>query len=193
MPALSRSIRYGVVEQSFHWLTLTLVILAYLLSVGGPESRLYSDAMDSGRRLHETVGATVLAVTVLRLVWRTFDIQPDAPPMPVWMVYAGQFMLLALYLLLIAVPVTAIVGAWIEGHPLTLVGDNDFGPWLVPSHDLGAMITSVHTFAGNAILWLIGAHAGAALFHHFALRDSVLKSMLPKSLAPLSPTDVSVR
>jgi cytochrome b561 len=194
MAFLSRPTRYGVVEQSLHWLTLALVVAAYLLSVGGSEPRLYSDAMDPQRRLHETIGVAVLGVTLLRLVWRAFDNQPKSPPMPSWMALAGQLMHAALYLLLIAVPLTAIVGAWLEGHPLTLVGANNIGPWVAPVHDLGATITKVHTWAGNAILWLIGLHAGAALFHHFALKDSVLTSMLPASFArSASPRDLSVR
>jgi cytochrome b561 len=109
------------------------------------------------------------------------------------MAFAGQLMHVALYVLLIAVPISAIVGAWLEGHPLT-VGANDVGPWLAPAHALGATITEVHTWAGNAILWLVGLHAAAALFHHFALRDSVLTSMLPESFAPpASPPDLSVK
>jgi cytochrome b561 len=43
----------------------------------------------------------------------------------------------ALYVLLIALPLTAIVGAWLEGHPLTLFGIGNFGPMLPQSHDLG--------------------------------------------------------
>lgn len=187
MPSLSSPSRYGVVEQSLHWLTLALVGAAYLLSVGGSEARLYSGAIDPARRLHETVGVAVLGITLLRIVWRAFDNQPKAPPMPSWMALAGQLTHAALYLLLLAVPLTAIVGAWLEGHPLTLVGGADFGPWLAPGHALGATVTEVHTWVGNAILWLVGLHAGAALFHHFVLRDSVLVSMLPSSLSRSAP------
>ena len=31
---------------------------------------------------------------------------------------------------------------------------------------------------GDAILWVAGVHAAAALFHHFYLRDQVFRSML---------------
>ncbi len=194
MPAFSWPSRYGVVEQSFHWLTLLLVVAAYLLSVGGSEARLYSDALDFQRRMHETAGVTVLGVTLLRLVWRTIDNQPKSPPMPLWMEISGQLMHWTLYLLLLAVPLTAIIGVWLAGHPLTLVSANNIGPWLAPAHDLGATIIEIHTWAGDAILWLVGLHAGAALFHHFILRDTVLTSMLPASFVrPRSPGDSPVK
>jgi cytochrome b561 len=53
-----------------------------------------------------------------------------------------------------------------------------------PSHDAGARIATIHTWLGDAILWLAGFHALAALYHHFVLKDGVLVSMLP-SRVPL--------
>ena len=134
--------------------------------------------------MHETIGVAVLSVTLTRLVWRAFDNQPKSPPMPKWMALAGRLMHWALYLFLLVVPLTAIVGAWFEGHPLTLVSDNNIGPRLASAHELGATITETHTLVGNAILWLIRLHACAALFHYFIFRATVLTSMLPAAIAP---------
>jgi cytochrome b561 len=53
------------------------------------------------------------------------------------------------------------------------------GPWLAEHHSVGSTIASVHTWLGNAILWVAGVHAAAALYHHFVLKDGVLRSMLP--------------
>jgi cytochrome b561 len=85
----------------------------------------------------------------------------------------------ALYVLLIATPLCAIVGAWLEGHPLTLWGLGNIGPMLPSLHDIGLSVAALHTTLGDIILWVAGLHAVAALFHHFFLRDSVLLSMLP--------------
>jgi len=85
----------------------------------------------------------------------------------------------ALLLLLFLVPTTAIVGAWLEGHPLTLLGHIEIAAPLAQSHDLGLKIASLHTWLGDAIMWIAGLHAAAALYHHFVLKDRVLLSMLP--------------
>jgi cytochrome b561 len=85
----------------------------------------------------------------------------------------------ALYVLLFAVPLTAISGAWLEGHALTLLGGLAIPPATVESHELGAKIAEIHTWLGDAIMWVAGTHALAALIHHFILKDSVLRSMLP--------------
>jgi cytochrome b561 len=37
----------------------------------------------------------------------------------------------------------------------------------------------VHGFLGDAILWLAGLHAVAAIYHHVFLKDGVLLTMLP--------------
>ncbi len=111
--------------------------------------------------------------------WRAFDGVPDDPPMPSWMRLSSRIVQAILYLLLLAIPLTAISGAWLEGHPLTFLGNVRIGPLLAEAHDAGTAIASVHTWLGDAILWVAGAHAAAALYHHFVLRDGVLRSMLP--------------
>ena len=81
--------------------------------------------------------------------------------------------------LLVAVPATAILGAWFSGHPVTFLGIGAIGPLTGEAHDLGLSLAELHETLGNVILYVAGVHAAAALFHHFFLRDRVLRSMLP--------------
>ena len=120
-----------------------------------------------------------MSIVVPRLAWRAFDVAPDDPPMQSWMRIASKLVHATLYILLLGVPLTAISGAWLEGHPLTLLGNVRIAPWLPEVHALGSVIASVHTWLGDTILWVAGVHAVAALYHHFVLRDGVLRSMLP--------------
>ena len=163
MNKLPSSQRYSQVTQIFHWATAILVLVAFIYGLGGPEQRVYA----------------VLAVTVLRLLWRLFDTRPAPQSMASWMVISSKLVQAGLYLLLFAVPLTAIAGAWLEGHPLTLLAGLQVAPQIAESHDLGVTISELHTWLGDAILWLAGLHAVAALYHHFFLKDGVLKSMLP--------------
>jgi cytochrome b561 len=174
----SSRLRYGAVAQLFHWVTVVLVGTAYIVSPGGREERVYSAAFDFSRQAHETIGVLVFAL-VLRILWRLFEPTPESPPMVPWMRYSAGVAHLGLYALLLAIPLTAIAGAWLEAHPLTIFGIGNVGPMLPQAHDLGASIAYVHTILGNVILWLAGLHAAAALFHHFILRDDILTSMLP--------------
>ena len=171
--------RYGGVAQALHWITAVVVLVAFLYGPGGSEQRVYSAGRDFDRQLHETLGLCVFILTALRLAWRAVDARPDPPAVARWMGIAAKAVQASLYVLLIALPVTAIAGAWLEGHPLTLLAGAQIAPLVAKSHDLGASIARLHTWLGDAIMWLAGLHALAALYHHFVMRDGVLASMLP--------------
>jgi cytochrome b561 len=179
MVAFSTRLRFGMLAQLFHWVTAILVVVAFVYGPGGSEQRVYSLAKDFDRQIHETLGIGVLAISLIRMVWRAFDAAPDDPPMPSWMSRSSKLVHGTIYFLLLAIPLTAILGAWLEGHSLTFLGNVSIAPMLSESHDVGRRIASIHTWLGDAILWVAGAHAAAALYHHFVLRDGVLRSMLP--------------
>ena len=170
---------YSASTQLLHWLTAILVLVAFIYGPGGSEERVYSAARDFDRQLHETLGLCVLALAVIRLLWRAVDKHPPTPPVAPWMRLAAGTVQVALYVLLFAVPLSAISGAWLEGHSLTLLGQVAVPPPIAKSHELGATLAEIHTWLGDLILWFAGAHAAAALLHHYVLKDGVLRSMLP--------------
>lgn len=177
-------IRYGSIAQFFHWCTAILVLVAFIYGPGGPEQRVYSSVHEFDRRLHETLGLCVFTLAIIRLLWRTIDTRPEAPPVSRWMRVMATVIQCLLYVLLLALPLTAVAGAWLEGHPLTLVAGIEIPPLLGTSHDVGATLASVHKWLGDAIMWLAGFHALAALYHHVVLKDDVLITMLPRWFLP---------
>ncbi|MDE2612482.1 MAG: cytochrome b/b6 domain-containing protein [Burkholderiales bacterium] len=177
--APNAALRWNATAMTLHWLTVIVVLVAFAYGPGGSENRVYDASRDFERQLHESLGLIVLGLTLLRLVWRFAAARPASPPSPRWMTIAAKAVQVALYVLLLALPATAATGAWLEGHPLTLLAGVRIGPLLTESHALGATIAEVHGWLGDAIMWLAGAHAAAALWHHLVLRDGVLASMLP--------------
>ena len=176
-----RTVGHSFASRSFHWLTALLVLSAFVLSVGGPETRVFADANNGPLTLHESLGIAVFATTLLRLGHRLWARPPDAVSMPAWMHQAALITRLLLYFLLLFVPLSAVVGSWLEGHsPSFYLVGSIASPWPT-SHALGQSILSAHKLAGDAIMWLAGVHAAAALFHHFILKDKVLRSMLVSS------------
>ena len=172
--------RYGISAQTLHWLTAILVLVAYIYGPGGSEEHIYAAARDFDRQLHETLGLSIFVLTFVRLLWRAVDSRPSAPQVAAWMNIAAKVVQISLYVLLFALPLTAITGVWLEGHELTLLGGIHFAPWFAKSHGLGATIADIHGWLGDIIIWLAGVHAGAGLFHYYVLKDEVLRSMLPR-------------
>jgi cytochrome b561 len=178
MSLFGTRIRYGSLAQAFHWLTALLVLAAFLVSQGGPPTRVYAPASAATLQLHESLGFAVFALLIIRLAWRLFDRIPESPTRPPWMDFAAKATHWALYALLFAVPASAMLGAWFGGHPVTVYGLGALGPFL-GTWGPGASLAEIHGTLGDAIMWLAGLHAVAAIFHHVVLRDRVLKQMLP--------------
>jgi cytochrome b561 len=171
---------YSPQTRVLHWLTAIVVMLAFIYSPGGSEMQVYAAARDFERQLHETLGLLVLALVALRLLWRCLDRRTEPPLVAGWMAPMARAVQVMLYVLLFAVPITAISGAWLEGHALTFLGGLAIPPPFAESHALGSLLANVHTWLGDAIIWFAGAHAVAGLLHHYVLKDHVLRSMLPK-------------
>jgi cytochrome b561 len=173
MSVLGNDFRYGAVAQAIHWLTAILVLAAWLVAGtwegGHPEMKV----------LHETLGLAVFALVVLRVVWRAVDVRPAEPPGNAILALLARVMHWALYALLIFIPLTAIIGSWLEGHALTIYALGNIGPFLTASRTLGHRILDVHQLLGTTIIWLAGLHAAAAIFHQTVLRDRTLRRMLP--------------
>lgn len=174
--------RYPASLQALHWTTAILVLLAFALGPGGSEQQIYSVGMDLGRRIHETLGFTVFLLTAIRLGMRLANPRTSAlepPPYGKWLTLVARVGHVGLYLLLFLVPFTAIMGAWLGGHPVTLLTGIDMASPFATSRDIGLTLSELHTWLGDAIIWLAGIHAVAALVHHFLLRDNTLVEMLP--------------
>src|SRR5205814_8567819 len=100
--------RYSAVAQALHWATAVLVLVAFLYGPGGSEQRVYSPARDFDRQLHESLGLCVLALAVMRLLWRTRHPSPESPQGRRWMRVASRSGQAALYLLPSAHPPTGL-------------------------------------------------------------------------------------
>jgi cytochrome b561 len=177
---------YDALSRAFHWLTAIVVSVAFILGPGG-FGRLMRQGVDPATRSdivwHESLGILVLVLTLLRLIW--VALRPAVPQfqMTAWMHMMAKLMQLALWALMLLLPITALLALGSEAHPLTLLGGVrvDQMPMIAQSSiaklaDWG----DVHKFLGDAIMWLAGLHAAAAIYHHMILKDGVLSSMLPR-------------
>jgi cytochrome b561 len=175
---------YDPVSQVFHWLTAAIVLAAFIL---GPEhfDRLIRQGVDPATRIdivwHESLGVLVMALTLLRLVWVSIRSGPPDFQMAHWMRVTGKLVHGVLWALLLALPLSALLALGSEDIPLTLLGGFrvELLPW-VKSSGIGVVTDwgDVHQFLGDAILWLAGFHAAAAIYHHVVLKDGVLKAMM---------------
>lgn len=130
---------------------------------------------------HKSFGVLVLVLMALRIGWRMTH---RAPPWPLGMTRtertAARLTHAALYLVLVVLPVTGWTVNSAAGVPFSIF-------WLVPlpsvaepNEALAEAAARVHLGLSLALAALLVLHIGAALRHHFVLRDGVLRRMLPR-------------
>lgn len=181
--------RYDGVARFLHWLMALWVLVAYAVIIyltwNNTEFPL------PGLNYHKVIGFTILVPLVIRLAWRWRHPPPPLPAsLPRWQVRASKLSHTLLYVLLFLMPITGYLG---NG------GGVDYGLFQVPAFmrsELGLRLfdtlgitsqqwdvffdTIHYRIVGPFIFsTLIVLHASAALYHHYVLKDEVLRRMLP--------------
>ena len=172
---------YGSVSQMMHWITVALVILAWLL---GQFDDVFPKgaARAAGLFVHISAGLAVIGILVLRLLWRFADRPPpiEHTILGAGLDRAGRLVHYALYALVVAVPISGIVLQFARGDALPLFGLTEIAsPW-TRDRAFARSVKEIHEVAANALIILAALHAAAALLHHWVLRDRTLVRMLPR-------------
>ncbi|MGC9417516.1 MAG: cytochrome b [Rhodovulum sp.] len=170
--------RYGFLSRFFHWAVALLVFLmipAGFVMVQDWTPRPVQNALFL---FHKNAGLLVLALVILRLVWRKVQPPPSLPDsVPRWQAWLATFNHRLLYVLLFLMPIAGYVRVKSGGFPIETL-DAWGVPTLVPESEAVAGIAkSVHYYGGLAISALITLHVLAAMFHRFIRRDGVAERM----------------
>ena len=158
-----------------HWTTAALVAALWVIAQ-------VIDDFPKGlprvcaRSTHIALGLLLLVVVVRRIAWRVRHGRRLAVPGPGWMSAAAAGAHHVLYAGLVTVLLLGMANAWVRG-------DNLFGlfaiPRLLPGYpQLKPTIESLHRILANALVIVALLHALSALWHHFWLKDNVLRRML---------------
>ncbi|PWB31515.1 cytochrome B [Pseudomonas sp. SDI] len=180
MPLTNTQARYGSLSIALHWLMLILMIAVYAcIEFRGifPKDSAERDLMKS---LHFMLGLSVFVLVWLRVVLRVAHPTPRIEPTPpTWQTGLAHLMHLALYLLMIGMPLAGWVILSAADKPIPFYG-LDLPALVAPDKDLAKLVKEWHEWFGALGYWLIGLHALAGLYHHYVVRDNTLLRMLPK-------------
>jgi cytochrome b561 len=172
---------WGSLAKFFHWTTVALILVQAtigLVMVALPKRPnvipIYS--------FHKSLGLTIFAFAILRLVWRAFDPRPEEPAsVPYWQVIAARSGHALLYALIFAVPLSG----WLFDSATSLRPLYWFGLFQVPSltggpdKALKEITEALHYWLFWTLAAVAAGHATIALIHHLHDRDDVLRRMLP--------------
>lgn len=178
MPARNTSVRYGWVAQFLHWAVLALLAVQVVLGKVAHELPVGLERLVMMSR-HKSLGITILAIAVLRLLWRWFDRPPPPPPMPRWQHVAASLNHWALYALLFVLPLTGWLTSSAANRPVSVWGLVQLPDFVAPDAGLKEAFEETHEFLVNVLFVLVALHVAAALKHQFIDRDGLIRRMLP--------------
>jgi cytochrome b561 len=175
---------YAPAARHMHWLTVILIAglvpLGLYMTYRGGTLDIWDGTTNALYSAHKLTGFVVLWLVVARLIFRLMrGAPPDEPTLEPWQKKLSHIVHWALYGLLFVVPLAGWLG--VSLYPaLGIFGLFDLPALTKPDQDMAERVLQAHKFMAFALVGLICAHIGAALFHHFIRKDGVLRRMLPR-------------
>ncbi len=179
MQLRNSSSRYGAVSIVLHWSVAVAVFGLFALGLWMVGLDYYSPWRKEAPDLHKSIGLTLLAVMLIRVVWRFISPAPPALESYSRATRLGaKFGHAFLYLSLFALMIAGYLISTAEG-----VGIPVFGLFEVPAlisnlPDQADVAGVVHLWLAWTVVIFSGLHGLAALKHHFIDRDVTLTRML---------------
>lgn len=170
--------RYGAVAQTLHWTIVVLIVVQVSLALIADDLPRGVEKLALISR-HKSFGITILALVILRIVWRLLNAPPPLPPLPRWQHIAAKVSHWGMYALLLAMPLSGWMMSSSANYPVSWFGLFQLPDLVAPSKPLNHLMHDSHETFAILLLTLIGLHVAAALKHQFWDRDSVLRRMLP--------------
>ena len=180
--------RYSHVAIALHW-TIAVLLLSNI-GIAWYFNTLHGMARLSPIALHQSVGLTVLVLSVARLAWRLVNPPPKLPGYVTgWEKLLSTIVHWGFYVVMIGLPLTgwAMRSASPLHHilPIKLF----FIPWpaigplasMAPDQAKSAehLFETAHGLLGKLAYGLIVLHVAGALKHQFISRDDVVARMIP--------------
>lgn len=183
-------LNYGLVAKTVHWMTALLFLLAYMSVYYRhwfTEPR--TEANWTALQLHLSFGVSIGVLVILRIIWLFMNERPASEPGSKLAHIAAHWGHIALYVVLIVMPLTGYLGTGVATEMFFLFDIPKFedtaffntvvAGWMgLTFQEFEVPIDFIHKNGGAYLVWvLILGHAAAALYHHFILKDRTLLKM----------------
>lgn len=178
VPVLNIGLRYDLTSMALHWASALIVLALFTTGWARGLASSASAAM-LVLTIHRSTGVLLWTLTLARLAWKLAH--ATQPPLPSSMSrlhrLGARTTEWLLYGMLRAQPVSGLAFSAAVGKSFVLLGYRV--PILMERNALWlGRFEAAHEVCGIVMATLVGAHAIAAIHHHFIKRDTVLLAML---------------
>jgi cytochrome b561 len=176
-------VRYSYTAIALHWIIAALIATNLIL---GWTFRNFSPPLrHSILEVHESIGLTILGLTLFRILWRLSHPPPRLPSdLRGFDRRLAATVQSSFYLLMVGVPLLGwlVASSWSPPRPVYLWGAPfPFFPFLSAATRQGLRNTAaiLHSILALMFAFLLLLHVAGALKHHLYDRQSVLFRMIP--------------
>jgi cytochrome b561 len=174
---MNREPGFTLFSRVLHWLMAIMILAMLFIGVAMVASLADYHLLVS---LHKPLGILILALVVIRVANRLLNPAPPLPDhLPWWQKSAAEASHLALYALMLAMPLIGWAMLSAAGYPIVLYGSLHLPPILPHDAMVYAVLRQAHTVLAYLLFATILAHLAAALMHALIHRDGVFESMAP--------------
>jgi len=173
----SRSARYTRTAIALHWVVALAVIVQFtwgwvMQTIPKQPPGLRADAFN----VHKSVGLTILALMILRALWRWRHPAPPLPAMPAWQATTARANHAVIYVCLFLMPLAGYLGSVFSGYPVKFFGIA-LPAWGWKDDAIKNAMSVLHFSVSWVLLAAIALHVAAALKHWIWDRDGLVARM----------------
>jgi cytochrome b561 len=161
-----RAAGHMLAMQAMHWASVALCLGAFL--VAWAIGNATDDEAAWLVMVHPSLSVTILALIGLRLAWRrSAQARSSAANAPAVPQIAARANVVALYVLLAALPLMGLAASMLDGSRIVVFGVVQLPSLLAVNEPLARRVFEVHGWAALLLLAMIGLHLGTALRRRF--------------------------
>jgi len=178
MPLRNTAEHYGALAKLLHWSIVILIIVQYFLAESADE---LPDGIEKLQILsrHKSIGMLVLLLAVARILWKLANKGLPTPAGTGLLKKAAAAGHGLLYLLILLQPISGWAMSSAANFPVTFFGWFQFPAIVATNHALHETLADVHEALFYVLATVAVLHMVAALYHHFIVKDDVLRRMSP--------------
>jgi cytochrome b561 len=169
--------KFGLTARAFHWLIAVLILMLLMMGYQmgtlpmGPD-KLWVIG------LHKSLGITVLALGVMRLIWRILNAPPPALHSHAkWEKFLAKTIHVVFYISIIGMPLSGWIMSSASEYPVNFYGWFNIPSIVAKNHDLAEAMESVHELFALGLMGSVVLHIAGALKHRLIDNDDTLNRM----------------
>lgn len=168
---------YTLTARTLHWVMAIVMIL--MLAAGLVMSDIEDPALKGTLySLHKATGIVVLFLAGVRLFWRLSHAVPAiSAALPQWQRWGARLAHWGFYGVMFILPLSGWSMSSAAGYPVSFYGLFVLPDLLAKNDTLAPIFKDVHEISANVFIGLLVVHLGAALYHHYVLRDDTVRQI----------------